>query len=64
MRNPHKQLALDIALREDATFANYVGAAKHQLDHPGQLVFVWDHPRRVAVTCCRPAASGSTTLST
>jgi len=41
MSSPHQQLALDISLREDATFANYVGAAKHQLDHPGQLVYIW-----------------------
>jgi DnaA-homolog protein len=57
MRIPHKQLALDIALREDATFANYVGAAKHQLDHPGQLVFVWGPPQtgrsHLLQACCQ-----------
>ena len=41
LKNVTGQLALDITLRDDATFANYVGEAKTRLAHPGQLVYLW-----------------------
>ena len=49
LKNPTQQLALDITLRDDATFANYVGEAKTRLAHPGQLVYLWGQIGRAHV---------------
>lgn len=62
LKNGTRQLALDITLREDATFANYVGDAKLRIDHPGQLVYVWG-PRQTGRShllqaCCQDVAGG------
>jgi DnaA family protein len=41
MMTERRQLTLDFKLRDDATFANYLGVAKSRLDNPGQLVYLW-----------------------
>jgi len=39
-----RQLPLDIKLRDDATFANYVGEAAERLHKAGGFVYVWGRP--------------------
>jgi len=62
VKNMHQQLALDITLRDDSTFANYVGEAKAQLDHPGQLVYLWGARQtgrsHLLQACCQDATGG------
>jgi DnaA-homolog protein len=62
LKNPTQQLALDITLRDDATFANYVGDAKTRLAHPGQLVYLWG-PHQTGLShllqaCCQGVTGG------
>ena len=62
LKNPTQQLALDITLRDDATFANYVGEAKTRLAHPGQLVYLWG-PHQTGLShllqaCCQGVTGG------
>lgn len=38
------QLPLDIKLRDDATFANYVGEARHRLDPSNSVTYLWGAP--------------------
>ena len=44
MKRDGIQLPLDIRLREDATFANYVGESAHQLREATGIVYVWGEP--------------------
>lgn len=44
MKREGIQLPLDIRLREDATFANYVGESAHQLREATGIVYVWGEP--------------------
>lgn len=39
-----RQLPLNIRLRDDATFANYVGEAARRLHQAGNFVYVWGQP--------------------
>jgi len=62
LKNVTGQLALDITLRDDATFANYVGEAKTRLAHPGQLVYLWG-PHQTGLShllqaCCQGVTGG------
>ncbi|MEX2488507.1 MAG: DnaA regulatory inactivator Hda [Pseudomonadales bacterium] len=41
MNSRARQLPLDIKLRDDATFANYVGDAPEHLHSAGNFVYVW-----------------------
>lgn len=44
MSSRARQLPLNIKLRDDATFANYVGQAAYRLHKAGNFVYVWGLP--------------------
>ncbi|MFT5804610.1 MAG: DnaA family protein, partial [Candidatus Paceibacteria bacterium] len=59
MMTERRQLTLDFKLRDDATFANYLGVAKSRLDNPGQLVYLWGESQsgrsHLLQACCHMA---------
>ncbi|MFT4633589.1 MAG: DnaA family protein [Candidatus Pseudothioglobus sp.] len=60
MMTERRQLALDFKLRDDATFANYLGLAKARLDYPGQVVYLWGEAQsgrsHLLQACCHVVA--------
>lgn len=61
------QLPLDIRLREDATFDNYVGDAGRQLAHVAGIVYLWGDPgsgrsHLLQAACHQASAAGRSSI--